>query len=328
MTKKSNAPEVKNETSEGEESIPQFFAVLDDRAVIRISGQDARPFLQNLLTANMDSVSPTRTVYAALLTPQGKFLYDFFICQADDSFLLDCQGSKLRDIIAKLEEYKLRSQITIEDVSSQFRVIVFMGEQVIEDISPEMEAGVAQTFDFGYVFIDPRTVDMQGRGICKADAVDALLAYGFKPMERDQYEFLRLWIGLPDTSRDMESGASYPVDYGFVEMGAIDFTKGCFVGQEVTARVQHKGARRYQLYPVAVEGNIPSDGTEVLVGQKKIGTFCSGIDGVGLALLRIEDIERIAQSPSDILLYAGESLLRIDEGTELSLDDALEDEEV
>jgi folate-binding protein YgfZ len=301
-----------------QEDAEQYFLPLDDRGVISLNGADARSFLQGLLTRNMDAISYENAGYGALLNAQGKFLYDFFIVQADEAgqqFLLDCHKAWLPEIMDKLAEYKLRANVSITDVSDQYGVMAVLGEQVSEDIDPEEREGFLLHYDFGHIFLDPRTATMQARGICKRDGINEVLnSYGFQLADREDYEILRLWLGLPDPAVDMGSGRAYPVDFGFVEMGAIDFDKGCFVGQEVTARVQHRSARRYAFYPITFDGEMPDKGADIMVGQKKSGTFCSGMEDIGVALLRIEDVERVDASEGDLFFSVGETIIFVDEG--------------
>lgn len=282
-----------------DENIEQFFTPLPERGVIAIHGPDARKFLQNILTNDISLVSEKQVIFSALLTPQGKFLYDFFICQAagEDTLLLDCYGAWIPDIIALLNKYKLQSKVEIKDVSEKFLVMALFGDGIVEAIDEEETAGAVHDFGQGIIYIDPRTADMQARVLFYYSGDDEelpdFIGSGFTPVDHEVYEYLRLWVGMPDPAQDMVSGESFPLEYGFQNMNAIAFDKGCYVGQEVTTRVHQRGEIKRTIYPVMFNGTMPEPQEPIMAGQKKIGIFCSGIENIGIAHMAIAEVEEV-----------------------------------
>lgn len=323
-----NDTEVVQDTSEtavqsgddiDDDDIDQYIIPLNNRGVVAVYGKDARDFLQRILTNDISKVNEEFTQYSCLLTPQGKFLYDFFICQmGDDTLLLDCEESVIDEIMETLEKYKLQSEVGIKDVSDNFHVMAILGDGTVEAVDQEMKPGKIYDFGDGIVYIDPRLPAMQLRVLFYykegESELPGLLTSGFIDGEYDLYEYLRLWVGVPDTSRDMIKGKSFPFDYGFKEMNCFDFDKGCYIGQEVITRFNQRGKIKNKLFPVKFDGELPKEGEPIIRDSKPVGKFCSGIDDIGIALLNIEQIEEIQQSGGKVATREGVEII-LDEGT-------------
>ena len=272
--------------------------ILDDRGVLSVKGPDTRGFLQALISNDIDKVDPQRAIYASLLTPQGKFLHDFFIATAPDGsgVLIDCEGDRLDDLLRRLAMYRLRARVELEDVSDAHDVIVAPGPDAPREFGLQPEPGSARLHAGGVVFTDPRLPAMGVRAMLPAGAgIAALSAEGFAVATADDYQRLRLRHGLPDGSRDIIVEKYLPLECGFDELHAIDYDKGCYVGQELTARTHHRGKIRKRLMPVIVDGPLPEPGTPVLRGGRKVGEIRSGAEGRAIALIRIEHLENAAQ---------------------------------
>ena len=269
------------------------YVLLPDRGVLALRGGDVRPFLQGLISNDVAHVREDRAAYGALLTPQGKFLFDFFIVQDAGQLLLETEGARLGELHRRLLMYRLRSKVEIEDCSARFAVAALIGDDLARKLDLPELPGAARTFDQGLVFVDPRLPRLGARALLpKATASATLAALGFQAVDRQAYERLRLTLGVPDGSRDLVVERATLLESGFEELNGVDFAKGCFVGQELTARMKYRGLVRKRLLPVTFTGAPPAPGTVIRLGEREAGEMRSGIDGQGLALLRLEQVEK------------------------------------
>ncbi|NQV48164.1 MAG: folate-binding protein YgfZ [Rhodospirillaceae bacterium] len=256
------------------------YILLENRGLLAVQGDDKADFLQGLISNDIRKVGPDAAIYAALLTAQGKFLHDFFILEMADSLLIDCEAGRLDDLKKKLSMYKLRAKVTLEDVSSDYTVAAIIG-----DGAAEMPASLAG----GVVFTDPRLADMGCRAILPADsAIATLKEAGLQAGSTETYESLRLKLGLADGSRDMEVEKAILLENGFAELNGVDWDKGCYMGQELTARTHYRGLIKKRLMPVHINGPLPAPGTPVMFGDKTAGEIKSGLGDRALAMIRLE----------------------------------------
>lgn len=268
------------------------FAVLEDRGVLALEGADARAFLQGLVSNDVNRVGPARAIYAALLTPQGKFLHDFFVAELNGMLTIDCEKARLADLKRRLGLYKLRAQVTISDRSADFAVAALFGAGATGALALPEEAGAARAFGSGIVFADPRLAAAGARAIASRDALRADAgAAGFAETGADDYDKARISLGLPDGSRDLEVERAILLENGFEELNGVDWNKGCYMGQELTARTKYRGLVRKRLMPVAIEGPAPAFGAAIMLGDADAGEMRSSRDNIGLALLRLEKVE-------------------------------------
>jgi folate-binding protein YgfZ len=269
------------------------YVLLPDRGVLALRGGDVRPFLQGLISNDVAQVREDRAVYGALLTPQGKFLFEFFIVQDAGQLLLETEAARLDELQRRLLIYRLRSKVEIEDVSARFAVAALIGDNPAGALGLPDLPGAARALDHGWLFIDPRLPRLGARALLPKDNASATLtALGFEAVERDAYERLRLTLGVPDGSRDLVVEKATLLESGFEELNGVDFGKGCFVGQELTARMKYRGLVRKRLLPVTFAGAPPPPGTVIRLGEREAGEMRSGIEGHGLALLRLEQVEK------------------------------------
>jgi folate-binding protein YgfZ len=264
--------------------------ILDDRGVLAVEGPDGRSFLQGLVSNDVEKVSAERAIWAALLTPQGKFLHEFFIFNPEpEVLLLDCEAVRLADLKKRLSLYKLRSKVTVRDASDSFFVAALFGEGALDRLGLPAEPGRTAPLAGGRVAVDPRLAGLGARAMMvKPEGAAALDLPGFDPAERADYDRLRISLGVPDGSRDLQVDKAILLENGFDELHGIDWDKGCFMGQELTARTRYRGLVKKRLLPVRFDGPAPAPGSQVTCEGKDAGMLCSSIGDRGLALLRLE----------------------------------------
>jgi len=267
-------------------------AVLPDRGLLRISGADASDFLQGLVSNDVTKAGPDRAIYAALLTPQGKYLFDFFIVGIGDDLFLECESDRAADLAKRLGLYKLRAQVTLEVVTDDWDVTALWGQGVCEGHGLPVEPGAAASRNNGVCFVDPRQASAGLRLILPSGSVDDAFAQtGTIAAMAADYDRHRLGLGLPDGSRDMIAEKSVLMESGFDDLHGIDWQKGCYMGQELTARTKYRGLVKKRLVPVNVDGPLPAPGTPIVCDGKNAGELRSGLDGRALAILRFEYLD-------------------------------------
>ena len=266
-----------------------FFSLIPHRSVIAVGGADRVEFLQGLISNDTTKVAPGRAVWAALLTPQGRFLNDMFVADGgDDTLLLETERERAPALAKKFSLYKLRSKVTVEDRSAAMEVAVVFGTG----------AERALEIDGAISFVDPRLAELGVRVLAPAGTVAALLsARGITAAPLDDYDALRLSLGVPDGSRDLPVEKALLLESGFDELNGVDWKKGCYMGQELTARTKYRALVRKRLFPVSVEGALPAPGTSVYLDGKEVGELRSGSGRRALALLQAE----AARGPGPLL---------------------------
>lgn len=273
---------------------------LDDRGLIGVTGGETRSFLQGLISNDIDKVGATRAIYTSLLTPQGKFLHDFFIAELatdeePDALVIECEAGRQADLERRLTFYKLRADVSFTDLTERYGVTALIGKEAFAAVGLGEKTGTATGFGGGVVFADARLAAMGARAILPQGTGEvALNEAGFASGERSAYEHLRLEHGLPDGSRDIIVEKFFPLECGLEELNGIDYDKGCYVGQELTARTHHRGTIKKRLMRVDVEGPLPEPGTPILADGKKAGEIRTGRDGKAIAMIRLEYMEAAA----------------------------------
>ncbi len=281
---------------------------LEHRAVMTVGGADREEFLQGLVSADVTHVSPEQAVWGALLTPQGKFQHDFFAVAQDDRYLLDCEaGDRLMDFGRTLHKYKLRSAVDL-GIAQGWRVLAaFEGEQ------PSVAEGV--------VFADPRLPGAGWRILTPLTADAVAEANGANLGTRADYDAMRIPAGLPDGARDMQPGKAILLENGFDELHGVDWRKGCFMGQELTARTKYRGLVKKRLFPVRLRvdgGAAPEPGAQVLLDGQDAGELKSIIGSDALALLRLAKVGDARSR--NLPLTAGAATLEVDIPDWMSVD--------
>ena len=279
------------------------FVLLDDRGILAVGGPDRRAFLQGLVSNDVDQVGPAQARYAALLTPQGKYLHDFMMIELDAALLLDGEAGRLGDLKRRLSIYRLRAKATLDERPDLAVAVVFGGD-VLAALDLPAEPGAARAFASGVGFVDPRLAALGARCILPREAARAALAEaGLSETGFEAYDRLRLGLGIADGSRDLVLEKSILLEAGFDELGGVDWNKGCYIGQELTARTKYRGLIKRRLMPVMIDGPTPAPGTVVYAEGRDVGEMRSSRDGRGLALLRIE------AALDDRRLTAGEAVM-------------------
>lgn len=283
--------------------VSKLFAILGSRAVLRIDGPDRADFLQGLISNDITKLARNVSIYAALLTAQGRFLHDLFLANFGDSFLVDAEAARLPDLIRRLTIYKLRSKVAMVPANA-FIVSAAFGKDALSTLGLSGEAGAAIPFAGGVAFTDPRNQDLGARLIFPREAEAALIQLGFARTDPADYDRLRLSLGIPDGSRDLVPEKSLLMEVGFDDLNGIDWNKGCYVGQELTARMKYRALVKKHLLPVTVAGPMPAPGTAIMSGDDEVGEIRSGRDGAALAILRSDAIEKAP-------LYAGGAIISV-----------------
>jgi hypothetical protein len=243
--------------------------------VVRVSGEDAKNFLDGLVTCDIDRVSPASARFGALLTPQGKILFDFIVIQAPDDigggYYLDALRVHAPDLAKRLGFYKLRAKVAIENLSETLAVAAGWDAPRPED-------------DAGLVVEDPRLPELGWRAIVAAE--DAAELATDAP---ERYHARRIVFGVPEGGRDFLFGDAFPHEALMDQLHGVDFDKGCYVGQEVVSRMQHRGTARTRIVPALYEGGFAAEaGVEVMAGDRILGKTGTGADGRGLLMIRLD----------------------------------------
>ena len=276
-----------------------FCAVLGDRAALEIAGEDRRAFLQGLISNDVEKVAADRALYAALLTAQGKYLHDFFLTEMGNAFFIDAEAARLADLKRRLVLYRLRAKVTLGENGDRYLAAVAFGDDALSLLDLPEEAGAAVPFAGGIAYVDPRLPALGARLLLRrGSGLAPLESLGFIVDEgAAQYDRLRLSLGVPDGSRDLPIEKAILLEAGFDELNGVDWQKGCYVGQELTARTKYRALIKKRLMPVAIEGEAPPPGTPVMLGDEEAGEMRSARDGLGLALLRLDALAEAEGRP-------------------------------
>ena len=263
--------------------MPTFFTLLPHRSVIALTGPDRVEFLQGLISNDTMKVSWERAIWAALLTPQGRFLNDMFVADGGgDTLLLETERERAPALAKKLSMYTLRSKAKVEDRAASMEVAVVFGG----------EASKALGIEHAVSFADPRLPALGVRVLTRAGEGAALLgSHGFLPAMPADYDALRLSLGVPDGSRDLPVEKALLLESGFDELNGVDWKKGCYMGQELTARTKYRGLVRKRLFPVRLDGPLPAPGTLIERDGQEVGEIRSGSGDRALAMLRLDGMQ-------------------------------------
>tara|TARA_B100000212_G_scaffold10816_1_gene7891 strand:+ start:111 stop:1010 length:900 start_codon:yes stop_codon:yes gene_type:complete len=247
--------------------------ILEKRGVILISGEDAKDFLQNTITNDINKVSDTNSIFAALLNPQGKYLFNFFLTKSKVGYLLDCEESSLNDLIENLSKYKLKSRVDIKDLSKDF-VVGIISYEKFEDLQVQTDS---KTNTINYrdtpIFVDPRNQDLGARILSNLEKLYLTIKkLNLKIVESSEYYFHAYKLGIPEIGTINLKEKLFGLEANFEELNAIDFKKGCFIGQENTARMKLRNKVRKRLLPIDTN-KILKAGDEITYKDIKIGNI-------------------------------------------------------
>jgi tRNA-modifying protein YgfZ len=255
---------------------PANIALLADRGVVRVGGDDAEKLLQGIVTNDMSLLASKPALHAALLTPQGKILFDFFVVKTPDGFLLETAREKAAELAKRLTMYRLRAKVEIADASGARRVLAAWGGAIPQGL--EQTAGTI-------VFADPRLPELGWRVI--ADAAHGSGIAGATEVGAEAYHAHRIALGVPEGGKDYAFGDAFPHEADLDLLSGVSFDKGCFVGQEVVSRMQHRGHARKRVVPL--EGDaVLSSGADITAGAAVIGRIGSVAGQQALAMARLD----------------------------------------
>ena len=245
--------------------------ILEDRGLLYINGDDAKEFLQNIITNNIENVSEDRSCFSVLLTPQGKYLYDFIIIKHKSGFLLDCEKEIIDDLYKKLNLYKIRSKVEILNLSNEFVVASLSKEKFLEIENSKDKEGSTIKFREDPIFLDPRSKELGARLIINLEKLYlSLKKLGLEISEVDEYYNHSHLLGIPQVDTKYLQDKIFGIECNFEELNGIDFRKGCYVGQENTARIKLKDKLNKRLFAIKIlEGQINSE--EITFKNKNIG---------------------------------------------------------
>lgn len=309
----------------------RFMAPISNRGVLSLRGEEAKKFLQGLITNDIHQVSDKKAIYTALLTPQGKFLHDFFITEHSGVLFLEVEKDRLADLKKRLMLYKLKADVEVDDVSDLYQIWAFWGEKVEEGFNLTLTPGAASLEERDIFYVDPRWERIGVRGLvyhpqkAQHDEVNVegekdaslpdlavelfplqkFINQGFQKVGFETYDLKRLQQGLPDGSRDMVIERAIPLECGLEDLQAISWDKGCYMGQELTARTKHRGLVRKRYFPVKFEGIAPGFGTKIIQGEDEVGEIYSSNETLALARLRLDALSK--EEP----LLANHQLLKV-----------------
>src|SRR5580704_16224213 len=261
-------------------------ALLSDRGVVKVVGDGARDFLHGLVTADVLNLKAGEARYCALLTPQGKIIADFFVAEAPaqdgGGFFLDIPRGHAAALIEKLNLYKLRAKVLIEDLSDVLGVLAaWDGSPVVKAPSKKM----------GLSYADPRMPALGLRMMLPPHlTTTAASTLGATLVAASAYEAHRIALGVPQGGLDFRYGDAFPHEADMDQLAGVDFQKGCYVGQEVVSRMEHRGTARTRAVPVRYDGAAPQAGTAIVAGDRQLGHMGSVMAGIGIALLRLDRV--------------------------------------
>jgi folate-binding protein YgfZ len=254
-------------------------AFLPDRGVVKVSGGDARDFLNGLVTTNVTLLRPGFGRFGALLTPQGKIIADFLITEAPSGhgggFLIDCPRALAQALADKLGIYKLRAKVTVENLSDSLGVLAAWDGD--PSMTPDLAFADPRNAALGWRILAPEQLAQKVADLIGADLVD-----------NTAYDAHRIASGVARGGLDFMYGDAFPHETNMDRLHGVDFDKGCYVGQEVVSRMEHRGTARTRTIRVILDGPAPEPGTAIVAGEKPLGTMGSAAGHNGLALIRID----------------------------------------
>ncbi len=266
------------------------FVLFEQRGIVAVSGPDRRGFLQGLVSNDVEKVGPNRAVYAALLTAQGKYLHDFIMVEEGDAIWLDAEAARLADLKRRLSLYRLRAKVELAE-RPDLAVAAVFGDGALSALGLPEEPGAALGWNGGVMLVDPRLAALGARMILPREALlPALARLPLAEADFADYDRHRLALGIPDGSRDLVIDKSILLESGFDELNGVDWQKGCYIGQELTARTKYRGLIKKRLFPVRIDGPAPPPGTIVMMEGRDAGEIRSSHEGFGIALLRLDAV--------------------------------------
>ena len=280
--------------------------ILKDRGVLLISGQDSKDFLQNLVTNDINKVTETQSCFSSLLTPQGKYLFDFMIVKHKDGYFLDCELNQINGLINRLNVYKLNSKIEITNLSHKFQVTVMSNEKFISINNSKNHEGTTITYRDDPFFIDPRNKKLGARGIVNLEKLYlSIKKLELKLEDSKNYYELSYNLGIAQINTKNLQEKIFGLECNFEELNGIDFKKGCYVGQENTARMKLKNKVRKKLFAIKSNDKLKI-GSDINFNSIKIGQIVID-EPYPFGLIKIVDPDFSEYKDKDLLINDSKS---------------------
>ncbi|MAI05711.1 MAG: hypothetical protein CBC47_00845 [Alphaproteobacteria bacterium TMED87] len=270
-----------------------FYSTVVHRSIISLEGDDKINFLQSIVTNDIKKAKNQYAVWAALLSPQGKFLHDFFIFLFKDKLLLTCEKEREDDLLLRLEKLKLRAKVTLKKENT-LKLFVLWNPNIPSEEQEKIVIENIKNHTNLIFFPDPRLKNSGMFIISEPNSFKTSFDNNIITSKSYlDYDEFRIKLGIPDGSKDMPVEKSYILENGFKELNGIDFNKGCYIGQEVTARMHYRGLIKKRLVPTYINGSPPPAGSLLTINDKKIGVMMSSVEKNGLALVNLQEWSKL-----------------------------------
>ena len=282
---------------------------LEDRGFIQVSGPEAKDFLQNIVTNNIEKVSATSTLFSSILTPQGKYLFDFFILKFNSNYLIECEKKSTGEILKLLNFYKLRSKVDFIDFSKKYIASVISLEKFKEIANSNLLNGATITYENDMIYIDPRNIKLGAKIISKIENIDLIIKkLKLKASNKKKYYDKSFEIGIPQIHLDKLKDKVFGIENNLDELNGIDFKKGCYIGQENTSRIKLRNKLRRRILPVEKISGEVFENDIIKFNENEIGKIL--IDKpYTFALIKV--VEPDLKDFADIELVCGKSKIKI-----------------
>ena len=281
---------------------------LSDKAFFYVMGKERHEFIQGLITNDINKCNDDNAIYSAFLSPQGRFIADFFIISSGDSFLFEINKKIKNELLNKFEIYKLRAQIEIKETSAYKSLVIYENK----NFDNLQLIGQCKKIEEGFIYRDPRNNKMGIKGIIKEEKInDFVSKYNLSKETISDYDFKRINNGIPDSIIDLKINKSLLLENNFDKINAIDWNKGCYIGQEITARMKYRSLLKKTLYKIIIlEGDVKKDDM-IFLNDKNIGYITSINKNLGLAMLKISEANIAIKNNNDLLVKNGKIKLSI-----------------
>jgi len=283
--------------------------VLDERGFIRINGDEAKDFLQNIVTNDIEKITDNLTIFSSIFTPQGKYLYEFFISKLEDGYLLESEKNLVPEIIKIFNFYKLRSKVNLDDVSAKYNIIIVSLEKFKEISKGKTLRGSTVIYNDNSMYIDPRNQNLGAKIISKIKSTESIIKnLSLKKIDKEKYYTKSFNLGIPQINLNKLKDKIFGIENNLDELGGIDFKKGCYIGQENTSRIKLRNKLRRRILPVKIVSGKILENSIIKYKESEIGKII--IDKpYPFALVKIyqPDLKEF----TDIELTCGKSKIKI-----------------
>ncbi|MBI29429.1 MAG: hypothetical protein CMI95_06045 [Pelagibacteraceae bacterium] len=265
------------------------YAELNDSSYFEIGGSERNSFLQGLITNDINKCTENKSIYSAFLSPQGKFIADFFIINSGKTLIFETHKKFTDELIKKMNFYKLRSDVYINKINSYRSIVIYEQNKIFDKL---ILAGDLQKIDWGFVFLDPRNSNMGLKASVKIDMYKIFCDhYKLKKYDMNDYEKKRIECNIPDSALDLKVNKSLLLENNYDSLNAIDWDKGCYIGQELTARMKYRALIKKSLIKVKIVDGFVKPDDEVYYNDIRIGNVTSVNKDIGLAMLKLEYVQ-------------------------------------